>query len=106
MSKVFEELTNTRTFDDYIVMAQNELEVSNEESKQVYIVAKHLVKKLINNEGYMGDDRIDLYSLCDYMLGAMLIGMASKDDIVEDAKEFVKKYNEVITKVEVIEEEN
>lgn len=100
---VFNELKETRNFNDYVVMAQKEQELDIAESKQVAIVVKSLVKKLVSIDGFIdGDEKVDLYELCHFMAGAMIVGMAARDEIVADAKEFVKKYNDVIPKVEVI----
>lgn len=100
---VFNELKETRKFNDYVVMAQKEQEFDIAESKQVAIIVKSLVKKLVNSDGFIdGDEKVDLYELCDFMAGAMIVGMAARDEIVADAKEFVKKYNDAIPKVEVI----
>lgn len=104
---VFNELKETRNFNDYVVMAQKEQDVEVAESKQIAMIVKSLVKKLINSDGFIdGGEKIDLFELCDYMAGAMIVGMAARDEIVADAKEFVKKYNNSIPEVEVIEEEN
>ena len=95
---VFKELKETRKFDDYVVMAQEEQELDIAESKQVAILVKSLVKKLVNSDGFIdGDEKVDLYELCDFMAGAMLVGMAARDEIIADAKEFVKKYDYVLS---------
>lgn len=102
---VFEELKETRNFDAYVAMAQKELDVEVAESKQIYILAKSLVKKLVNSEGFIdSDEKVSLYELCDFMTGAMIVGMAAKDEIKKDAKEFVEKYDMTMSKYEIVEE--
>lgn len=104
---VFKELKETRKFDDYVVMAQKEQELDIAESKQVAILVKSLVKKLVNSDGFIdGDEKVDLYELCDFMAGAMLVGMSARDEIIADAKEFVKKYDYVLSEDEIVEDVN
>lgn len=102
---VFEELKEARNFDAYVAMAQKELDVEVAESKQIHILAKSLVKKLVNSEGFIdSDEKVSLYELCYFMTGAMIVGMAAKDEIKKDAKEFVEKYDMVMSKDELVEE--
>lgn len=104
---VFETLKNTKEFDDYVKDAQQELEVSNEESKQIYIVARTLVHKLLNSDGYISDEgTLDLYAVSDYMTGALIVGMASRDEIIKDAKEFEEKYDGVLSEDKIVEDVN
>ena len=104
---VFKDLRNIRSFDDYVKDAQQELKVSKEESKQIYIIAKTLVNKLINSEGYISEEgSVDIYALGEYMTGALIVGMASKNEIIEDAVVFCSKYDGELSEDEIIEDVN
>lgn len=101
---VFEELKNKKNFNDYVAEAQKELEVSKEETKEVYFIAKELVRGLLNADDFMSDDQVDCFSLGEYMTGAVVVALASKDKILEEAEIKSKKFN--IDVVDEVIEEN
>ena len=104
---VFKTLKNTKEFDDYVKDAQQELKVSEEECKQIVILAKSLVNNLLNSEGYISEEgNIDLYAVSEYMTGALIVGMASKDEIIEDAVVFCSKSDGVLSEDEIVEDVN
>lgn len=90
---VFEELKNRKSFDHYVVEAYNELGVSENESKEVRFIAKSLVSSLLNSDDFMDGDEVDRFGLSEYMLGAMIVALASKDKIMKEASIKGKIFN-------------
>ena len=90
---VFKELKNKKNFDDYVAEAYKELGVSQSETKQVYYIVRNLVCKLLNSDDFMDGDVVDRFDLAQYMSGAIVVALASKDNIMEEASIKGKKFN-------------
>ena len=54
--------------------------------------------------GLWGDDRFDGYTLAQYMMGAMVVGMASKDSIMDAISDIEDKVDMELSEDEIVEE--
>lgn len=50
------------------------------------------------------DDRFDGYTMAQYMMGAMVVGMASKDSIMDAISDIKDKVDMELSKDELVEE--
>lgn len=102
---VFEELKNKKDFNDYVAEAQKELELSKAATKDVYFIAKDLVRGLLNADDFMNGEKVDRFGLAEYMTGAVVVALASKDKILEEAEIKSKKFNMDVVD-EIVEDVN
>ena len=85
--------------------AQKELELSKVATKDVYFIAKDLVRGLLNADDFMDGEKVDRFGLAEYMTGAIVVALTSKDKILEEAEIKSKKFNMDVVD-EIVEDVN
>lgn len=103
-NEVYKELRNIFSFDDCVVGAYRDLDVNNAQSKEINCIVKELTRSLMNRDGLSDDDRFDGYALAQYMIGAMVVGMASKDSIMDAISDIKDKVDMELSEDEIVEE--
>lgn len=106
-NELYKELRNVSDFDETIVKAYRDLGVNKAQSKEIHFIVKELTRSLMNRDGIGDDDKFDGYTLGQYMLGAMLVGMATKDsimDAISDIKDTDVDYE--LSEDEIVEDVN
>lgn len=103
-NEVYKELRNVFNFDDCVVGAYRDLDVNKAQSKEINFIVKELTRSLMNRDGIGDDDRFDGYTLAQYMMGAMVVGMASKDSIMDAISDIKDKVDMELSEDEIVEE--
>lgn len=103
-NEVYKELRYVSNFDDCIAKAYLDLDVNNAQSKEVHFIVKELTRSLMNRDGIGDDDKFDGYTLAQYMMGAMVVGMASKDSIMDAISDIKDKVDMELSEDEIVEE--
>lgn len=103
-NEVYKELRYVSKFDDCIVKAYRDLDVNKAQSKEINFIVKELTRSLMNRDGIGYDDNFDGYTLAQYMMGAMVVGMASKDSIMDAISDIKDKVDMELSEDEIVEE--
>lgn len=103
-NEVYKELRNVSNFDDCIVKAYRDLDVNKAQSKEINFIVKELTRSLMNRDGIGDDDKFDGYTMAQYMMGAMVVGMASKDSIMDAISDIKDKVDIELSADEIVEE--
>lgn len=103
-NELYKELRNESNFDECIVKAYRDLGVNKAQSKEIGFIVKELTRSLMNRDGIGDDDRFDGYTMAQYMIGAMLTGMAAKDSILEAVSDYKDDVDIELSEDEIVEE--
>ncbi len=100
-------MKHTPDFDECVVKAYKDLEVNKAQSKEIDFIVKELSKLLLWRDNVQDDDKFDGYTVAEYMKGAMVVALASKDSIMDAVASIKDKDEEDKLDVEeVIEDVN
>ncbi len=100
---VFEELRNRDRFDDLVAKAYRDLDVTKAQSKEIDFILKELSWNLLTSDGITEEDKFDGYTVAEYMKGAMAVGLAIRQFVIDDVKVKLKPDME-LTEEEIVEE--
>ena len=105
MSNVYEELRNRDRFDDLVAKAYRDLDVTKAQSKEIDFILKELSWNLLTSDGITEEDKFDGYTVAEYMKGAMAVGLAIRQLVIDDVEVKIKPDME-LTEDELVEEVN
>ena len=103
-NELYKELRKESNIDECIVKAYRDLGVNKAQSKEISFIVKELTRSLMNRDGIGDDDRFDGYTMGQYMIGAMLKGMAAKDSIIEAVSDYKDEVDMELSEDEIVEE--
>lgn len=86
MSNVYEELRNRDQFDDLVAKAYRDLDVTKAQSKEIDFILKELSWNLLTSDGITEEDKFDGYTVAEYMKGAMAVGLAIRQLVIDDVE--------------------
>lgn len=105
MSNVYEELRNRDRFDDLVAKAYRDLDVTKAQSKEIDFILKELSWNLLTSDGITEEDKFDGYTVAEYMKGAMAVGLAIRQLVIDDVEVKIKPDME-LTEDELVEDVN
>lgn len=105
MSNVYEELRNRDRFDDLVGKAYRDLGVTKAQSKEIDFILKELSWNLLTSDGITEEDKFDGYTVAEYMKGAMAVGLAIRQLVIDDVEVRLKPDME-LTEDELVEDVN
>lgn len=105
MSNVYEELRNRDRFDDLVAKAYRDLGVTKAQSKEIDFILKELSWNLLTSDGITEEDKFDGYTVAEYMKGAMAVGLAIRQLVIDDVEVRLKPDIE-LTEDELVEDVN
>ena len=105
MSNIYEELRNRDRFDDLVAKAYRDLDVTKAQSKEIDFILKELSWNLLTSDGITEEDKFDGYTVAEYMKGAMVVGLAIRQLVIDDVEVKLKPDME-LTDDELVEDVN